>query len=434
MFAALVDGTFTPLAQSTFHTVSNLSVTSNIPLKALTAFLVVSGGIGVVSPKALVPVLAVFGLVALTILFRSRQYGFMPRKWILFTGIFLFFATVSTFWSPSPERALYNPAKIALMFVVGFALVASISAIGGDQLNRIKSALAAGVGLGLATIAFGAAYATLTGDALWGSFEGKPLTTLSQGQAYLTVLLWPAAFIVGKKWGPKRASLLIGGTFCLFLPLSNGAVLLAILFASAVFGGIMLWGRKALVALAISLVLGVFAAPAAVKVAPDGEAMYWKLGGTLPSLVHRVYIWNFAVDKTLESPLYGLGFDASRELSKGEDLLMLDTYSIWEDEIMPLHPHNGVLQVWLELGLLGATLLSCVLASMLLNGFRGGANEDRSAQALRASSIVAYVIIGSLSYGVWQNWWIAAGLLCAFATTIAATSETTKPTKQEDIS
>jgi O-antigen ligase len=74
-------------------------------------------------------------------------------------------------------------------------------------------------------------------------------------------------------------------------------------------------------------------------------------------------------------------------------------------EIMPLHPHNALLQVRLELGLPGAALVAAIL-SILFAKVIGGIG-DRTARAFAAGAAGAYLAVAAVSYGMWQNWWMA---------------------------
>ena len=81
-------------------------------------------------------------------------------------------------------------------------------------------------------------------------------------------------------------------------------------------------------------------------------------------------------------------------------------------ERMPLHPHNGALQVWLELGAVGAlvaALLAMVTASRL-----AAPSLEPVVRAGGLAVLIAAAVELSLSYGMWQSWWIAVLWLAAF--------------------
>ena len=86
-------------------------------------------------------------------------------------------------------------------------------------------------------------------------------------------------------------------------------------------------------------------------------------------------------------------------------------------DAIPLHTHNGALQVWLELGLPGAVM---VIALWLVLLRRVGAAADRVQRAAAAAVMSAYLAIGAVSFGVWQPWWLAVGVLAALGSIVGA--------------
>jgi O-antigen ligase len=118
-----------------------------------------------------------------------------------------------------------------------------------------------------------------------------------------------------------------------------------------------------------------------------------------------VSYWSYAVERIAERPLAGWGLDASRAFSPH----------------IQLHPHNGALQVWLELGLPGAVLLALVWAQ---NYRRLGREGRRLVAPATAGSAAVYLFFGLVSFGVWQEWWLALGALVAV---IAALAEPRDP-------
>jgi exopolysaccharide production protein ExoQ len=79
--------------------------------------------------------------------------------------------------------------------------------------------------------------------------------------------------------------------------------------------------------------------------------------------------------------------------------------------LISLHPHNAILQWWLELGLIGAALAGLLAASL----FRCTDKlSDTRARALACGHLVTGLGIASLSFGAWQSWWLASLALSAF--------------------
>jgi len=112
----------------------------------------------------------------------------------------------------------------------------------------------------------------------------------------------------------------------------------------------------------------------------------------------RLDIWTFAAAKIVEKPWTGWGLDASRTFGAA----------------ISLHTHDAALQVWLELGAVGAVIAAAFWIGVwsLIEGL---ARRDRTAAAAAAGAAVAYLTIGGLSFGVWQEWWLGLGAMAAVA-------------------
>jgi O-antigen ligase len=116
-------------------------------------------------------------------------------------------------------------------------------------------------------------------------------------------------------------------------------------------------------------------------------------------------------------PLLGWGMDSSRAIPGGTghpDAATLAAFGLtaksdWFSyaQLLPLHPHNLALQVWLELGAVGAALMALLLAMLALSAVGGAA----------CGTYAAGLVISMLSYGAWQYWWVAAMLLSAVTVT-----------------
>jgi O-antigen ligase len=76
-----------------------------------------------------------------------------------------------------------------------------------------------------------------------------------------------------------------------------------------------------------------------------------------------------------------------------------------------LHPHNGILEVWVELGAIGALGLAAFIWKIMAGIMRR--INDRATAAVFSGAAVSYMVIGLAAYSVWSSWWIAAGVLAA---------------------
>jgi O-antigen ligase len=102
-------------------------------------------------------------------------------------------------------------------------------------------------------------------------------------------------------------------------------------------------------------------------------------------------IWTFTTGQLTHRPWLGLGLDASRTFPG----------------IISLHPHDAALQLWFELGLVGALLAAGFWGLIFWRLAKPGQNRLFAATACAAAFV--YLVIGALSFSVWQEWWICLG-------------------------
>ena len=122
----------------------------------------------------------------------------------------------------------------------------------------------------------------------------------------------------------------------------------------------------------------------------------------------RLNIWAFTANQIQAHAIRGWGIDASRTFGPA----------------IPLHTHNAQLQLWLELGAIGAALAG-VFFCWLAYGVVRISQRSRGEAAAAAGALVSYLVIGALSFGVWQEWWLGLGALTLVACGLArATAET----------
>lgn len=122
---------------------------------------------------------------------------------------------------------------------------------------------------------------------------------------------------------------------------------------------------------------------------------------------HRLRIWDFATERWMQRPILGWGFDSARLIPGSSDQILGVPHLDYAQK-MPLHPHNGILQIWLETGAIGAVLAAGALAALALRLARF---TDRWMLAAATGAIASFLVQTSLSFGMWQNWWLAVAVL-----------------------
>ncbi|MDA1090502.1 MAG: O-antigen ligase family protein [Proteobacteria bacterium] len=377
-------------------------------LAVLFAFL--AGPVGVLAPKGMTVLVVGVGLAGLA---RWAGAGFQRssryNSLVVVLAALALWAAVSVAWSFEPSRALSLVVRLTAVAMTGAGLLFAFSRLDPAFRHRAENGLLVGVVAGLAIITVGFFYAKISGNSLWGTYFFDPLTTLNNGAVAISLLAWPAMAVA---WRRNRtgAVLVAAMAYAGLLFLSSGTALLAPLLG--LVGFIVVWflGRRGALALAVVIPIFILAAPHIFSYSFSADAVK-EISQKLPaSAKHRLAMWSFAVEKIDEKPFMGWGMDASRFIPQEDRRLGGNM------EIMPLHPHNAFLQVRLELGMPGI-ILAAVFVGLFFAGIRNV--RDRFAAALMAAAGGAYLTVASLSYGIWQNWWVAFAWALAALTSLA---------------
>lgn len=363
--------------------------------------LVLTPILGYLAPLAFAPLMGLAGVMALPLL-RRRWGSILPATPLVLLAVW---ALMTLDWSPymalKPKAALENAMKLPLQLALYGSAVLAFAQLATRSARRAQAVLAGGAGV-LALILF---IDALLGAALYQAVKqaiGEPIRpdlarrNIAQGLYVLAVLFWPAAVAAwrsGWKLAAPAAGLLLIGASGL---LGADAPILALALGGLAFAAIRFGGRMAGLAFIPPIALYfILTAVLTLEAARNGLfAWLHRLVGQ--SWDARLDIWAFSAAKVLENPLRGWGFDASRTF----------------DPAIPLHPHNAALQLWLELGAAGAALgavFFCWTAFTLANQ----AEESRAEAGAGFGALIAYLTIGAISFGVWQEWWLGLGALAA---------------------
>ena len=368
--------------------------------------------LGVIAPKGLVPLLLIaaiwqFGLCC--------QAGHWRRPFEgmdgIFAGLIGAWALLSALWSLDALAAVTTFAKLATVLLATLVMLDGTRRLAGrDKPLLIQVLLTA---FAAATVLLG--FETLTGAAghkwlVWRNPDEYTLTVLNRAGAILLLASWPAALILwrlGRRYLAGLAIIMAMAVVCLGVSSSNKAAVLLSLAGAA-----LAWFLRHRFPrpLALALAAGIMVAPVLPTglLAPDRLAGYFD--ETQYSALHRLHIWYFAAVRITDKPIIGWGLDASRRIPGGDTKLPRGGH------VMGVHPHNASLQIWLELGAVGAFLAALLIAGLCL---RLGVVSGRAGQAAGAGLMLSAMVIANLSFGIWQTWWMASlalsGIMFALA-------------------
>jgi len=377
-----------------------------------TAIAAVLALVGLVMPLASNgTVIALFVLALLTLSIEALRRWLRNAPRALFFGLLLLavWAVVSAFWSPleDPGKALRTVA----LFLPGVVLVAWMSK---PDAAVPRHALLALMLLALAVFLFEALSEALLLRLLRGDppeQAGFDLERIGRGVALFAPLLWPAAVSLHRRsLGLAVAFFTVGAMTVVLLPMN--AAILGLFLGAVFFVATLAAPRTVMAALFTAFALYAAAAPWLSRDVVTIESLQ-RAGIELPSAqIHRIGIWNFAAERALQHAPWGAGFDAARVIGReGIRLESLRPQLGIAPPALPLHPHNAVLQVWLELGILGVVALVLTFGGLLQALAR--ADLDRWARAAGVAAVLTVLPPFVMNFGIWQAWWLAGLWLVA---------------------
>ncbi len=347
----------------------------------------------------------------------------LMRAWVWVPLLLLMVASAS--WSMAPAASLILAARLIGLALCGIVLAGILGRFSPEAIIRLAVPLAWGLCAAsvivLADLALG--WPLARAMAMHHRPPVLPITdphiysySYSRGNAFHAIALVPLA--IGLWRGGRRrlaAVQLILGALAI-LSCAQLAARLA-LGCGIGAGALVLAAPMLRWLLPVALVVLGTLLPLALPLDLAPAEWCW-LVEHKPSATERILIWNFVDRKIRERPILGWGLDASRRMPGGKERVWVTTCDAPPDapfpsinsEVLPLHPHNAVLQIWLELGGVGVLAALFGLIASLWRFYR--AHPGRSAAALTAMAAAA-LPAALISFGIWQGWWLSVLLLNA---------------------
>lgn len=380
--------------------------------------------VGFFAPVASTPVLIAGGTVLALGAFRSRRWPRAGTAAVVLVAPFLAWAALSAVWAVESQLAVNKIFALAAVALLAWLWFDAGSQLDANTSGAIGRFVAIGVGIAIVLFLIEAATGAVIHRIMFyqrhGATVAMPLEILNRPLTLLALLLWPALLWLATRRHRALAVLFVVGTVVALAASQAGSVRLALVAGAAAAALAFMSPRR------VGTAIGVFAA-ALILAAPllvlygEGSTRVPELFPTLPqSALHRLEMWEFVAGRIEERPLLGYGLDGARVLPGAAE-----PYRLGGGQVMGLHPHNAPLQVWLELGLPGA-----VLAALgLLVTFRriGAAARSRLSAAAGAGAGVTALTVASLSFGIWQTWWLASLVLAALLTAVVARGVASSP-------
>ena len=370
-------------------------------------------------------------------------------------GAFALWALLSAFWSNAPSTSASKALYLLLMLVcmTGFAywreqaapVVVDRAAQGllvafclASVLMAIEVRTNQGLSRGLMTL-----LPLLQDDPKHLRFDkdgvvvGRTENEINRRTAVLTFLVWPVLLVAVRIWWPEKGKAALaafgGRTASVFGRLGWLPIAVAMLAAGI---AVMLGGHQS----SQTALLAGIAAFALAKLRPRaavlGAAATWtalvllivplvmtahanrmhEAPWLFGSARHRVVIWNHTVERIALKPLAGIGADATPSARPWSPQARKEGGF---DVSTGRHAHNAYLQVWYELGSVGALLF--LAAGLALVALIGSLPATILPWALAQAATTA--IMAATSYSIWQVWFqasMAAGVAALMLAAVAA--------------
>lgn len=390
------------------------------PALPIAVLLVVAPGLAVAQFRAMAPGVTI--ALALAVVAHWRNHGSLP--WPRATPILtlslalLGWGLASAFWSVETQRGIVTVLSLAGLVLLGAAASRALAEDEAAHLRRLGPALAIGLGIGIALLGFDHATQNLFRRAVRGLPDWAPAISfgLKPAVAVLAVLIPLVLGAHGLSRAVRFTLVLSGVAVALWLPGESAkiATVVGLLVALAALSAPRAVTRAAAFGLALVFLIAPLLVAMAMPRLPDISPLPF-------SAAHRVLIWDFVTERALEHPIRGWGMEASRAIPGGSETFpfaTLDRFGLTSaneqiafsrsgSQRLPLHPHNAALQIWLELGLVGALLATGLALAVI----RAAGGAPIAAAALGAAT--AGAVTGQLSFGVWQPWWVATLVFAA---------------------
>ncbi|HEV2675998.1 MAG TPA: O-antigen ligase family protein [Aliidongia sp.] len=402
--------------------------------RLLAAVLFLLGPLIYAAPLSAAVQLPVATVIVGTLAWRQSTFGWgrIGRSLVPWLPMFALMLA-SAGWALDGKAALVLAGRLILVITLGIGFVHWCRTLEPARLPRLLPALACGLMLAnalvLADIELGGPLSRVGHVARTNvdfvTFYGRGATVHAILLAPLGWGLWRAA---ARRLAVAQA-VLAAATILATHDLSAKVAL-----AGAIGGGLLVLAlprlRWTFLALLAVVALGL---PLAFPVQLDQARECWMFANK-KSALHRIYIWDFVTERIADKPILGWGLDGARRMPGGQDTVALgagcpDVASPMIGEKLPLHPHNAILQTWLELGAVGIVLS---FGALIVTLGRIYAGRRRVAASVLVAASVAGTLVALVSYGVWQEWFLSALMLASGIAALAIRQDELAPATRAD--
>ncbi len=354
---------------------------------------------------------AILGLIALYTIGQDKKISPLPRGLVIICVTLFLFISLSCFYGIAASDAAHQLPRWAIVFPLCLAMIPFAMT---TPLPSVRIWIALTISFALACLYLISSDLTnyvlqfkLKGPGFEPSDFNKPIGVLTM---FTPALLAPLLISQNYKYKIYAAALFII-LGALVIPSFAQSALLSFLVIILCF--LMPLKSKFFWKLVrVVTIVGILGLPFIMTPAYDHYADTLKKAGVMrqAASAERLEIWSAISERVEEKPIIGWGYNAAR-------VLEMPIARVYFFDPIVAHPHNLVLQIWLESGLIGA-LLACIAFTKLWRQIEHEPNPQ--IRRLYFTSVAATVSFALVGWNMWQTWWVITLFFVGIITIISA--------------
>lgn len=378
--------------------------------------------VSLANTRALVPIAAVAALGVLFFAWRQGMLGVLRNtdKWLgLLVAGYVAVQIAASVGMPEFGTAMTSVAKLSGIVVMALVWIPLQSLLDADERQWVFIALLLSVLLTTAWILFDIG----TGGLLSAlAFNQDTQSAANQGRLSLYGFFWyksassflaVAVLVLGiyiqKRAGALPALALVALCALAAFQIGSRTAAFGVILALAAGALYHLLGRYRLrlliVTMGFAFLLPVWISASGISPSDISGGLSKKVSAA-HSIVYRLHIWDFTTDRIFERPILGWGAGASKRIGTDAEGIVFDPNFGEIGEPIPIHPHNAVLQVWLEFGLAGAIVVFLLLARALTLADRVAKTPGTRVWTFSVVALLACFF--GFNFSISSSWWLAS--------------------------
>ena len=331
-----------------------------------------------------------------------------PKLLFLIISLLFLWSFISNIWSP--EQEYWTSVKTFLIIYLGLFLAINIF----NLIDKNKTLLLYSLIIALAIMSIIFLFESISNGMIIKNLidinNSQVLEKIARGTVVLSILATPISIFIFSK--NKKIGLLCYSIFFIsVLALPMTAALIGIILGLVFSILTLLFANKFNYTFFVLISTYIISAPfISSEILTISNIRESNIHLNSPH-EHRIGIWEYSSKAVIANLPLGLGFDSSRYLgSKNDKIELMRKDESYAPDALPLHPHNAVIQIWLELGIIGIFLLLALFFELIKKVNQINCKYEKAIFMSLFGSVIPPLI---LNFGIWQAWWLSTILLCA---------------------